>query len=174
MNENAKKLASVDIYGRHYQVSRGDLTWRPAAYAILVKDEQILLVKHNDKYHLPGGGVELGEDPSDAVLREVKEETGYRATQPVLVDLVSTFFTFEVPDTGELFHYHSLLLYYKCELTGDGPGPVELDEFEKLYGHQFEWVPIKKLDFIVVGTSVDWRGVVKKAMTSESQNTNAA
>lgn len=52
----------------------------PSVVAI-VRDEagRVLLIHKtdNDLWALPGGGHELGESIADAVVREVKEETGY-------------------------------------------------------------------------------------------------
>lgn len=67
---------------------------RLAAYAVIVRDEQILLTWYNGKgagsagWTLPGGGVEFDESLEDAVVREVFEETGYRVTvgRPVATD----------------------------------------------------------------------------------------
>ncbi|WP_329566462.1 NUDIX hydrolase [Kitasatospora sp. NBC_01266] len=55
---------------------------RPAAYAVCVEDERILLarwVSHEGErlWTVPGGGLDHGEDPYDAAIREVEEETGY-------------------------------------------------------------------------------------------------
>jgi len=50
-----------------------------AAAVILDQEGRILLVKHNygrRNWELPGGRVESGESPLDAVRREVQEETG--------------------------------------------------------------------------------------------------
>jgi 8-oxo-dGTP diphosphatase len=54
---------------------------RDSAFAIILHSRYILLVKARDKsnWQLPGGRLEPGETPAQAVIREVKEETGLRA-----------------------------------------------------------------------------------------------
>jgi 8-oxo-dGTP diphosphatase len=54
---------------------------RDSAFAIILHSRHILLVKARDKnnWQLPGGRLEPGETPAQAVVREVKEETGLRA-----------------------------------------------------------------------------------------------
>ncbi|HEY66520.1 MAG TPA: NUDIX domain-containing protein [Caldilineae bacterium] len=46
--------------------------------AVVMRDGQVLLVKRTDPrvWELPGGGIEEGETPSEAIIREVVEETG--------------------------------------------------------------------------------------------------
>ncbi|MFB4425414.1 NUDIX hydrolase [Streptomyces sp. QL37] len=57
---------------------------RLAAYAVCIEDGRVLLARHvrqdgEANWTLPGGGVEHAEDPFDAVIREVAEETGLDA-----------------------------------------------------------------------------------------------
>ncbi len=58
------------------------------AFAILFDEHGRVLLCHRrdmDAWNLPGGGVESGELPSEAVIREVLEETGLRVAVERLV-----------------------------------------------------------------------------------------
>ncbi len=51
---------------------------RHAVKGVCVDGEKILLMKSNrGDYTFPGGGVEAGESHQEAIMREIKEETGY-------------------------------------------------------------------------------------------------
>jgi 8-oxo-dGTP pyrophosphatase MutT (NUDIX family) len=120
-------------------------------------------VKENGTFHLPGGGMDLGEDPKETVMREVLEETGIVVTNPKLIDVNSSFFTWETIEQSQVFtHVHALLLYYSCDYSGGNLGDVSLDEYEELAGLTAEWVETSKLDTIVIGTTVNWLPIVKQ------------
>lgn len=57
------------------------MDYRPAAYAVIVNERREILLSHwvGGHWTLPGGGMDPGEHPEDAALREVTEETGYTA-----------------------------------------------------------------------------------------------
>lgn len=82
---------------------------RIAAYGVMTDvDDRVLLVRSSDLsdtpgvWYLPGGGVEQGEHPADAVVREVAEETGLVAAVSGLLDVVTD--VTELPGLGVALH----------------------------------------------------------------------
>lgn len=57
----------------------GTVFERPSVRGIIIKDGKILMIHSMkyDYYKLPGGGIEKGESYEEALIREVKEESGY-------------------------------------------------------------------------------------------------
>lgn len=55
-----------------------DFLMLPGVTAVIRDRERFLLARHahSELWSLIGGGIEPGEEPADAVFREVKEETG--------------------------------------------------------------------------------------------------
>ena len=76
---------------------------RRGAYGILVgQDGLLLLVEQDGELQLPGGGIDPGESPLQALHREVREETGWRIADPVRVDAFQRFVY--MPDYGYWGH----------------------------------------------------------------------
>ena len=54
---------------------------------VAVQDGKVLLLENERaEWELPGGKLELGEDPSDCVVREISEESGWQVTVGPLLD----------------------------------------------------------------------------------------
>jgi len=93
---------------------------RVAAYAIGLRDGQVLLARfigaQPHEWTLPGGGVEHGEDPADAVLRELTEETGYAGRVVRLLGIHSA--RYEFPRDYGVEDHHALRIMYEVDLVG--------------------------------------------------------
>lgn len=78
------KLSTVELPDQKYS-KRETVLHDNAAAIVAIHDDKILLVKQYrisvDKviYEVPAGMIEHDENPKDAALRELEEETGYRA-----------------------------------------------------------------------------------------------
>jgi 8-oxo-dGTP pyrophosphatase MutT (NUDIX family) len=153
-------VTAVDIEGNKYEVPISELSWRPSAYGIIIKDDSVLLSKQFNGYDLPGGGIDLGETPEAATIREIKEETGIDASEPELLHGATSFFKQAHKDGSVI---QSLQLYYRCKYDGGELSNAGFDEYEKSYADMPEWVPIKDLGSITVANSYDWRSIVEKA-----------
>lgn len=165
-----KTVICVDVHGRRYEVAASSLAWRPSAYAIVIKDGKLLVSPQFNGYDLPGGGVDLGELPEQASVRETKEETGLDVENPTLVAATSSFFKPFKPEPGEQQALQSIMLYYACTCKGGEFSTDGFDEYEKQYARMAEWLPIEKLDDIHVASSVDWRPYVRKVANENSRD----
>ena len=86
---------------------------RNRSQAIVVRGDRVLMVKHTldgrEFYCLPGGGIEPGETPEEAALRELKEEACVegeiiqRTTLRLKPDKKTEVHSFwvEIPDSAE-------------------------------------------------------------------------
>ena len=106
-----------------------------ASIAIIDANDQILIAKRPNKKHLsgfwefPGGKVEKGEIPENALIREVKEELNININNKCIAPL-----TFSEFDYNE---FHLLLLLYICRRWVGEPMSMEKNEIK--------WVKVNTL-----------------------------
>ncbi|MGK5733010.1 NUDIX hydrolase [Streptomyces sp. URMC 124] len=99
------------------------MSFRLAAYAVCIEDGRVLLARHvplkgETNWTLPGGRVEQAEDPFDAVIREVAEETGCSAVVERLLGVDSRIIPAAeriVPGGPE---HQNVGIFYKVRITG--------------------------------------------------------
>ena len=97
---------------------------RVAAYAVVERRGKLLLTHwrrgHLHGWTLPGGGLEPGEDPRDAVVREVLEETGLEARVGKLIGVDSRVMVREEGPEGTDPELHTIRIIYRATVK-DGP-----------------------------------------------------
>ncbi len=99
---------------------------RVAAYGVVQRNDRLLLVRLTDlsaspgAWSLPGGGIDHGEDPAEAVVRELYEETGLQGRVVALLD-VDSHMRESVIGQEVLQGNHARRILYRVEVDSDGP-----------------------------------------------------
>ena len=117
------------------------------ARGVCVIDGKVLLCYPKDRSYsyLPGGHIEFGETGREALVREMKEETGLDATAGDLLGVVESSFV----QKGE--KHCEINLIYKMEIREEGKGKREeggsgLPTASLEDWICFDWVDCGKLD----------------------------
>ena len=130
---------------RDIDIKSDDSNFKLRTSAIIIKDNKILLQKSKCRngYGLPGGHVELGELTSDAIIREVKEETRIDTKIENLFCVSELIYKNKEGKTNQEINY-----YYKLECLSD----IKLEDFEIKEidkgvekTHNYSWFYIKDI-----------------------------
>ena len=111
------------------------------ARGVCIVDGKVLLCLPKDRSYsyLPGGHIEFGETGREALVREMKEETGLDATAGDLLGVVESSFV----QKGE--KHCEINLIYEMKLRDEGRGMR--DEVKSCEDWIcFDWVDCDKLD----------------------------
>ncbi|WP_413164915.1 NUDIX hydrolase [Capilliphycus salinus ALCB114379] len=110
---NTKKEVIVDLFSQEYGYATPKVDVRGAVF----KESKILLVREvldNHRWTLPGGWADVNETPTEAVTREVFEESGFETK---VVKLLAVY------DRTKQGHqptmpYHVYKMFFLCEIVG--------------------------------------------------------
>lgn len=118
------------------------MSFRLAAYAVCVDDGRVLVSRHvsaegESTWTLPGGRVEHCEDPFDAVIREVAEETGCQAVVESLLGVDSRVISAAECREPGLGPHQNVGIFYRVRITGGRLRPEPEGEIAESV-----WTPI--------------------------------
>jgi 8-oxo-dGTP diphosphatase len=124
--------------------------------AVILRRNRVVLVKRGQppllgEWSLPGGVVEVGETLTEAVAREVLEETGLVVQAGPVVEVVERL---DHADDGRV-EYHFVIVDYLCRAESDGivAGSDAAD---------VRWVPVADLPaYRLTGTAM---AVIERAL----------
>ena len=111
---------------------------RRIARAFVINDKkEVCLLKvegtddfgHRDYYETPGGGIKDDEDIVEAVIREVKEETGINASLICEIGYVSDYYN--------LIYRHNMNYYFLLKVESYGELALEESEKKIIAGFNF-------------------------------------
>lgn len=116
---------------------------RPASRAIVTRGQQVLLL-HTDRYRdysLPGGGVDQGESLQQALIRELKEETGAREINNITPYGLIREFRANYKQDDQIIEMLSYC--FTCEIDNEFD-QQNLEDYEIANGMTVHWVDIGK------------------------------
>lgn len=113
---------------------------RNSARSIVIKNQKVAMI-HSlkyDYYKFPGGGIDNGENPVDAMIRETREEAGL----VIIPDSVKEYgyvHRIQRSDTDETECFIQDNYYYLCR-TEENTLSQKLDDYEAKEGYTLEYV----------------------------------
>jgi 8-oxo-dGTP pyrophosphatase MutT (NUDIX family) len=138
---------------------------RVAAYAVVTSSRGLLATEYSDRtavagrWGMPGGGLDPGEEPVAAVLREVMEETSQVIELGKLAAVQTSHWVGRSP-RGGIEDFHAVRLIYRGGCPGPSD-PVVLDEGGTTWSAQ--WVPLP--EWPSVSWTLGWQTILPRLLS---------
>ncbi len=121
---------------------------------IISKDEKLFMGKkdpngggvYSDCWHIPGGGVDEEKDKVQALVREIKEETGIDISNykiKLVDDEGKGVSTRKLKDTGEIVECEMTFFVYKISVDEKVANEIKISLDDDLV--EYEWVNLSNL-----------------------------
>jgi ADP-ribose pyrophosphatase YjhB (NUDIX family) len=151
----------VPVPSRRIAVTDGQLNrQRFAAYGyVTAPDGRVLLAKiaagfpGAGRWHLPGGGTDWGEQPSDGLLRELYEEAGQHGEVAGLMGVSHRRNPIAMGPEGVPIDWHAVRVVYRVEVPEPGQPSVTEQDGSTAEAGWFEQAELPALDLTEV---VQW------------------
>jgi len=153
-----KKIIYRDRHNKEGVIDASELQFRPSVYAIIIKDNKVLLSRQWDGHDFPGGGIDKGEIIMDALKRETYEEIGIKIESGELITCCDDFY---MSKTDVVLH--SILMFYAVDEFEGEPNINNLVMDEREYISGFDWIDVDKLSDVKFYNGVNSEDIVKKA-----------
>lgn len=103
-----------------FESETGYATPRVDVRGAVFRDGQVLLAREQDdgRWSLPGGWADVNDPPSIAVVRELREETGYEVRCTKLAAVLDR----DLHYNEDKRPVHTYKLMFLCEITGEAGG----------------------------------------------------
>jgi ADP-ribose pyrophosphatase YjhB (NUDIX family) len=139
---------------------------RVAAYVLVVRGDEVLLVRNSPRgpspggWTLPGGGIEHGESPQQAAVRETYEETGLACEVGEVLLVADSHFEGTAP-SGRTEDFHTVQIVFEGRVPDDSDPPRVVEQGGT--SDAAAWVPLAGLD------SLNLRPNVRAALAARAQ-----
>ncbi len=138
-----RELFKDQFGNEHIKPDGCDVKQRFSARGVCIQDGRVLVVRPegSDKWEVPGGQIESGEDVATAINREFEEETGYSVVNVDLTPILEVRNNFF--DVDNNIYFDSKIDFYKVVALGDRNVEHILQNGES---EIVEWIEVTSLD----------------------------